>query len=163
MIAVLEMHAQITVGWELGSEQMKENWSRCDWSLTDAIPSWEWHNTWYCFALWEAMFANSTSIPLSISVIVCWFCYGEIPMKVKKGCASSISQEREAWRVLNQPLCPVMSCKQFRRKLRQISPKGAFMQPKLAAVVRLQWCCCLAWKGRGEFYILSDTHMVLQL
>lgn len=78
-------------------------------SLTDAIPSWEWHNTWYCFALWEAMFANSTSIPLSTSVIVCWFCYREIPMKVKKGCASSISQEREGWRVLNQPLCPVVS------------------------------------------------------
>lgn len=25
MIAVLEMHGQITVGWELGSEQMKQN------------------------------------------------------------------------------------------------------------------------------------------
>ena len=67
--------------------------------LTDAIPSWEWHNTWYCFALQEAMFANSTGIPQSSSVIVCWFCYGENPMKVKKGRASSTSQERERWSV----------------------------------------------------------------
>lgn len=46
-----------------------------------------------------------------------------------------------------------MSHKQFHGKLRQISPKGVFKQPKFMASARLQWCCCLAWKGRGEFFI----------
>jgi len=33
MIAVLEMHAHITVCWELGSKQTKQNWSWCYWSV----------------------------------------------------------------------------------------------------------------------------------
>lgn len=69
----------------------------CLEGLTNAIPSWEWHNTWYCFALLEALFANSTGSTQSSSLIDCLFCYGKTPMKVNFGCAASTSQER--WRV----------------------------------------------------------------
>lgn len=75
--------------------------------LTNAIPSWAWHNTWYCFALLEALFANSTGSTQSSSVIV-YFAMERLPWRWILAVLLP-HPKKERGKELNQPLCPERS------------------------------------------------------